>query len=422
MEIQPSFKIEIKYMKKIAVIGAGIVGVCISHFLQKNNNQVYLYDQHEPGTQTSYGNAGIFANHDCVFANSPSIWRDLPSLLLKKDGYVSLDWMYIIKNFPWMLKFLKNCSYSNVDYIAKSLSNFSYHAESAYNEIFSDINVDEIVVRKDSLYLYETINDYKNGQYMNGLRKKNNIPFSYINKKEIKKLEPSIAPVYYNGVLFKEESFTKSSLKITQKIFENFINNGGNFSKLKIKSIYKKNGKLFLYYDNNELNFDKIIVACGVWSNDLAKTIKDSFPLDTERGYHILFEGRKDLISRPVGWAKLGFYITPMDDGIRAAGTVEIAGLKKPINKKRLELLEKSARNILPQLGKVKSHWMGFRPTLPDSLPVIGESKMCNNVYYAFGHQHLGLSLGAITGKVIQSLVENKRSNINIDPFNPYRF
>ena len=133
-------------------------------------------------------------------------------------------------------------------------------------------------------------------------------------------------------------------------------------------------------------------------------------------------KSKKNLISRSIGWASAGFYMTPMEDGIRAAGTVEIAGLKKPMNKKRLELIEKTSRKILPQLGEIKNYWMGFRPTLPDSLPVFGKSKKCENVYYAFGHQHLGLSLGAVTGKVIQSLVEDKRSNINLEPFNPYRF
>ena len=118
----------------------------------------------------------------------------------------------------------------------------------------------------------------------------------------------------------------------------------------------------------------------------------------------------------------MGFYMTPMEDGIRAAGTVEIAGLKKGMNKKMLSRLEKTARRILPKLGKVKSQWMGFRPTLPDSLPIIGESKKCKNVYYAFGHQHLGLSLAAVTGKVMQSLIENQPTNINIDPLSPYRF
>ena len=114
--------------------------------------------------------------------------------------------------------------------------------------------------------------------------------------------------------------------------------------------------------------------------------------------------------------------MTPMEDGIRAAGTVEIAGLNKPMNKKILSILEENARSILPQLGKVKSRWLGFRPTLPDSLPVIGESQKCKNVFYAFGHQHLGLSLAAVTGKVIQSLIENKSSNININSLHPYRF
>ena len=114
--------------------------------------------------------------------------------------------------------------------------------------------------------------------------------------------------------------------------------------------------------------------------------------------------------------------MTPMEDGIRAAGTVEIAGLIKPMNKNILAMIETTARSILPRLGKVKSQWMGFRPTLPDSLPVIGESRKCKNVYYAFGHQHLGLSLAAVTGKVIQSLIENQPTNINIDSLNPYRF
>ena len=238
--------------------------------------------------------------------------------------------------------------------------------------------------------------------------------FDIINKEDIAKIEPSLAPIYYKGIILKGESFTKSPLQITLKIFDNFINNGGHFVLSKIDSIIKKGDSLFLKYKKQECQFDKIVVAAGVWSNFLAKTIGDNFPLDTERGYHIMFENNKDLINHPIGWAKKNFYITPMEDGIRAAGTVEIAGYKKPMNKNMIKLIEDSARTILPKLGKVKSHWMGFRPTLPDSLPVIGESKKCNNVYYAFGHQHLGLSLAAVTGKVIQSLVENINTNINI--------
>tara|TARA_Y100000590_G_scaffold308685_1_gene348506 strand:+ start:227 stop:1456 length:1230 start_codon:yes stop_codon:yes gene_type:complete len=409
-------------MKKISVIGAGIVGVCIAYFLNKNGHKVTIFDENKPGTQTSFGNAGIFANHDCVFANSPNLWKDLPSLIFKKDGYVTFDWIYVLTHLPWMFKFLRNCTNTKVNHIAKSLSDFSFHAESAYDELFDEVDVSNYVVNKDSIYLYETEKDFQKGQYMNNLRKKNGVPFDIIDKEKISKLEPSLAPVYYNGVIYRDESYTKSSLKITQSIFNKFINNGGSFILKKIDSVFKKNNNLILKSNNQEFQTDKVIIAAGVWSNNLAKTIKDNFPLDTERGYHITFKSKKNLISRSIGWASAGFYMTPMEDGIRAAGTVEIAGLKKPMNKKRLELIEKTSRKILPQLGEIKNYWMGFRPTLPDSLPVIGKSKKCEDVYYAFGHQHLGLSLGAVTGKVIQSLVEDKRSNINLEPFNPYRF
>ena len=409
-------------MNKVAVIGAGIIGVCIAHFLRKNGHQVTLYDQNEPGTQTSFGNAGLFASHECVTANSPHLWKNLPSMLLNKNGSLVIDWFYVVTHLPWAIRFLRNCTSARAEHIAKSLSSFSSQASLAYEEIFDDVDVSNNIVYKEPIFLYESKELFEQNQYAFNLRKKYDVQFVVINKEEIAKIEPGLEPIYYNGVVLKGESFTNSPLEITQKIFNNFIKNDGHFIKIKIKSIVQKDNSLFLKYEEKEQQFDKIVVAAGAWSNMLARTIGDNFPLDTERGYHIVFENNNNLLTHPVGWAKTGFYMTPMKDGIRVAGTVEIAGLKKPMNKNMLSMIEKTARRILPQLGKVKSEWMGFRPTLPDSLPVVGESKKCKNVYYAFGHQHLGLSLAAITGKVIQSLIENRTSNINIDALNPYRF
>ena len=411
-----------KNMNKVAVIGAGIIGVCIAHFLRKNGHEVILYDQNEPGTQTSFGNAGLFANKECVTANSPHLWKKLPSMLLSKNGPLVIDWFYVFKHLPWIVRFLRNCTTSRVEHIAKSLSSFSSHAKFAYEEIFHEMDISKYIVQKEPIYLYESKQSFENDQYAFNLRKKYNVHFDIINKEDIAKMEPSLEPIYYKGIVLKGESFTISPIKITKKIFDNFINNGGNFVLTKINSIFKKGDSLFLRCNEGDHQFDKIVVAAGVWSNVLARTIGDNFPLDTERGYHIMFENNNNLLTRSVGWAKTGFYMTPMEEGIRAAGTVEIAGLKKPMNNNMLTMIEETARSILPQLGKVKSQWMGFRPTLPDSLPVIGESQKCKNVYYAFGHQHLGLSLAAVTGKSILSLIENKPTNINIDPLNPYRF
>ncbi len=409
-------------MSKIAVIGAGIIGVCTAHFLKKNGHEVILLDENEPGTQTSFGNAGLFASHECVTANSPHLWKNIPNMLFNKNSGVVIDWLYILTHLPWAIKFLKNCNKKNVEHIAKSLSSFSSHAVLAYEEIFEDIDFTKNLIKKEPIFLYESKDLFNKNQFSLNLRKKFNIDFDIIKKEDIAKIEPNLNHIYYNGIILKGEIFTTSPLKITQKIYNHFIKNKGIFVQSKIKSIKKENNSLFLQYENENHLFDKIIVAAGAWSNILARSIGDNFPLDVERGYHIVFEGKKDLITHPIGWAKTGFYITPMEDGIRAAGTVEIAGLKKPMNKNILNLIEKTSRNILPQLGKVKSQWMGFRPTLPDSLPVIGESTKCKNVFYAFGHQHLGLSLAAVTGKAILSLIEKKPTNIDIGPLNPSRF
>ena len=386
-------------MNKIAVIGAGIIGVCIAYFLRKNGHEVILYDQNKPGTQTSFGNAGLFAKHECVTANSPQLWKNLPSMLLSKNSPLVIDWIYVFTHLPWVVRFLRNCTHARAEHIAQSLSSFSSHAGLAYEEIFNEVDVSEYIVHKEPIYLYESKELFEKDQYAFNLRKKHNVHFDIISKEDIAKMEPSLEPIYYKGIVFRGENFTRSPIQITQKIFDYFINNGGHFLLTKVDSIFKNGDSLFIRSKEQEHQVDKIVIAAGVWSNELAKTIGDNFPLDTERGYHIIFENNESLLTRSVGWAKTGFYITPMEDGIRAAGTVEIAGLKKPMNKKILTMIEETSRSILPQLGKIKSKWMGFRPTLPDSLPVIGESKKCKNVYYAFGHQHLGTFVSCSNGK-----------------------
>ena len=409
-------------MIKIGIVGAGIIGVCIAHFLQKSGHEVTLIDHNEPGSQTSFGNAGLFASHECVTANSPHLWKSIPKMLFNKNSPIVIDFFYILKNLPWAIKFLNNCSPDKVEHIAKTLSNFSKHSVLAYEEISNEIDLKNNIIKKEPIFLYESKKLFEKNQYSLNLRKKYNVEFDTLNKEDIFKIEPNLETIYYNGIMLKGERYTKSPLEVTIKIFNNFIKKGGFFYKLKVNSIYKKKNSLFLKYTEREEKFDKIIIAAGAWSNSLAKHVGDYFPLNIERGYHITFESKNNLITHPIGWAKNSFYMTPMDDGIRAAGTVEIASMKKPMNKNILDLIEKTSRSILPQLGRVKNQWMGFRPTLADSLPVIGESQKCKNVYYAFGHQHLGLSLAAITGKVMQSLIEKKNTNINIYSLNPYRF
>ena len=223
---------------------------------------------------------------------------------------------------------------------------------------------------------------------------------------EIKELEPNLASVYYKGQVFMGSRHTTNPLAISKKIFSSFIQSGGKFLQKKITNVIHTDENVTLSFGIESQVFDQFIVSTGAWSNIIANYIGDNFPLDTERGYHVLFDNSEALINRPIGWSQSGFYLIQIEEGIRAAGTLEIAGLHKTPNEKRIRMIERQARKILPQLGKVKKEWMGYRPTLPDSLPVIGQSKKNSRIFYAFGHQHIGWTLAAITGKIIDSLIK----------------
>ena len=409
-------------MKNIAVVGAGIVGICSAYFLKKSGFQVTLIDKEKPGTMTSFGHACSFADYANVPVNYPGLLWDIPSMLLRKDGPLAVDFFYIIKNLPWAINFLKNCRKEKVDEIATSLTNLLKHSQLSYDEIFKDVNVKEFISHEENLYLFDTKKSFENYEYANIIRKNNNVKVRNLNKDEVKELEPNIADVYYSGQVFTGSRHTTNPLAISNKIFDKFIELGGIYINQHVKNLIQNEKNIELLMEDKKIKFDKIIICAGAWSNQIANMLGDKFPLDTERGYHILFETNEKLINRPVAWSESGFYLIQIHNGVRAAGTVEIAGLNKSPNKKRLNMIERQSRKVLPQLGKVKSTWMGRRPTLPDSLPIIGNSQKNNNIIYAFGHQHVGWTLGAVTGKIIDSLSRDQIPNIDISAYSPSRF
>tara|TARA_B100001564_G_scaffold143237_1_gene120221 strand:- start:420 stop:1706 length:1287 start_codon:yes stop_codon:yes gene_type:complete len=411
-----------RIVKNIAVIGAGIVGICSAYFLKKSGFNVTLIDREDPGTMTSFGHACSFADYANVPVNYPGLIWDIPKMLLRKDGPLAVDFFYILKNLPWALSFLKNCKKEKVDEIASSLTNLLKHSQLSYDEIFKDIDVQEYISDEENLYLFDTKKSFEDYEYANVIRKNNRVKVRNLNKNEVKELEPNIADVYYAGQVFTGSRHTTNPLAISTKIFEKFLEIGGIYIKQNVKNIFQNENRIELFLEDKKIYFDKVIISAGAWSNQIANMLGDKFPLDTERGYHILFETNEKLINRPVAWSESGFYLIQIHNGIRAAGTVEIAGLTKPSNKKRLEMIERQSRKVLPQLGDIKSTWMGRRPTLPDSLPIIGKSKQSNNVIYAFGHQHVGWTLGAVTGKIIDSLSKDQVPNIDITAYSPSRF
>ena len=409
-------------MKNIGVVGAGIVGICTAFFLQKSGFKVTLLDHNQPGSGTSYGHACTFADYACVPVNSPTIYKEIPSMLLKSDGPLAINFGYLLQNLPWAINFLKNCRNDKIEYIATSLSHLLKDARLTYDQIFKEVEVSQYIKNTEAIYLYNTEKDFNSAQYSINLRKKNGITIKELNANEIKEMEPNIAPVYYKGILFEGSRHTTNPLKISQKILETFIDRGGVFLNKKVTSIDRNNNKINLRCESSSQQYDNIIICAGAWSKQLALMVGDDFPLDTERGYHVLFENTEKLIDRPIGWSQSGFYIIQIEEGIRSAGTVEIAGLNNKPNQKRISMIEKETRKLLPSLGRVKSTWLGFRPTLPDAMPVIGPSKKNKKIFYAFGHQHIGWTLAAVTGKSIQHMLDDSKPNFDLSAFSPNRF
>ena len=407
--------------QKIGIIGAGIQGVCNALFLQKNGFNVTLFDREEPGSAASYGNAGHFSPYASVPLNRPDVIADVPSMLISSRGPLALKWNYVPKMIPWFARFILNCREEKMMHTAKNMHQILDLSLPAFDELFDDINLEGLVENNGILYVWNNQN-MKSRELEIRIRDQLGVKQQLVNKKEIHDLEPNLKPFYHGGVFYDYARHARNPRKILIKLFENFVNKGGKFLKLNIQDIDFDEEKPVLRTETQRFIFDKLVIACGAFSKRLTDKLHENIPLDTERGYHVHFKDYDHLISRPIVYANRGFGMTPMEQGLRVVGTVEFGGLKNPPSKSRIKNLILNAKDMIDGLPEHKDEWLGFRPSLPDFLPVLGPSKNYKNVFYSFGHHHLGWTLGAISGKIISKMIANENTNLNLDPYKSVRF
>ncbi len=406
---------------RIGVIGAGIQGVCNALFLQKKGFEVTLFDRDEPGNSATYGNAGHFSPYASVPLNRPDVLTDIPSMLLSSRGPLALKWNYVFKMIPWFIKFIMNCSKKNMMHTAKNMHQILDLALPAYDELFEEIDINGLVENKGIIYIWNDKN-LKSRELENSIRKELGVDHQILSPKEIHDLEPNIKPIYHGGVFYNYARHARNPKKILIKLFENFIQKGGKFLKLNVQELNFDDNKPVIRSEVQRFIFDKLVITCGAFSKQLTDKLHENIPLDTERGYHIHFKDYDHLISRPVVHANYGFGLTPMEQGLRVVGTVEFGGLNNPLTKARIKNLIENAKEMLDGLPEHEDEWLGFRPSLPDFLPVIGPSKNYKNVFYSFGHHHLGWTLGAISGKIISKMITNENTNLDLKPYSSLRF
>jgi len=305
---------------------------------------------------------------------------------------------------------------------AKNMHQILSLSNDAYEEIFQEIDTKGLVEKKGIIYVW-TNKNLKSRNLEIKVRDEFGIKQKLLSQKEVLKLEPNLNPVFDAGIIYESAMHARDPHGILKKIFKLFLNRGGKFIQTNIKSIEQsKNDETIIRSENEEYKFEKSVVASGAFSKQFTDQLGEKIPLDTERGYHVHFKGQEKLISRPVIFLDRGFGMTPMNQGLRAVGTVELGGTENPLSKKRIDYVIRCAKELLPQLGAHDDEWLGFRPTLPDFLPILGPSLKNKNIIYAFGHQHLGWTLGAITGKIVSGIVSGEKTNLDLSPYSSKRF
>jgi len=407
---------------KIGIVGAGIQGISNALFLQKKGFEVTIFDKDQPGSQTaSYGNAGHFSPYASVPINRPDVLTDVPAMLLSSTGPLALKWNYVPKMIPWFLKFIRNCTTKKMMHTAKNMHQILDLALPAYDELFDDIELGGLVEKKGILYIWNDQN-LKSRKLEINVRNELGVDQQEVTPKEIHDLEPNIKPIYHGGVYYQYGRHARNPKKILLKLYDLFLKKGGKFLKMNIKDINFDDEKPVIKAETQSFLFDKIVIACGSFSKKLTDNLNEKIPLDTERGYHVHFKDCDHLLSRPVIFQNRGFGITPMEQGLRVVGTVEFGGLDNPLSKSRVKNLINNAKYMMGDLPEHEDEWLGFRPTLPDYLPVIGPSKKYKNVFYCFGHHHLGWTLGPISGKIISGMIAEENTNLDLKPYSSLRF
>ena len=404
------------------IVGAGIQGVCIGLQLLKKNIPTTIFDSKDPGSMASYGNAGHFSPYAVLQLNRPDILYDVPKMLFSSYGPLALKWNYIPKMLPWILGYLKNCNKKSMIHTAKNMHQILNLSMDAYDEVFQEIDATNLLEKKGIIYIW-TNQNLKSRELEIKVRNDLGVKQKILSTKEILDLEPNLKPVFTGGAYYDYAYHARDPYGIVKKIFELFIQRGGKFINENVESVKQStNNETSIRTEKKEYKFEKSVIACGAFSKKLTDQLGEKIPLDTERGYHVHFKGMDKLISRPVIFLDRGFGMTPMNQGLRAVGTVEFGGLNNPLSKKRIDYIVRCAKELLPQLEEHQDDWLGFRPTLPDFLPVIGPSKNNKNIIYAFGHHHLGWTLGAITGKIVAGILANEKTNLDLSAYSSSRF
>lgn len=411
--------------KSAIIIGAGITGVCAAEWMRREGWDITLVDRINPGDpdQTSYGNGGILARCAIVPVAVPGLMLKAPKMLLDPKSPLFMRWSYLPRLMPWIVPFIRNSSRSRMERIVRALDPLTNDSVDQHLALAKGTGAEKYISTGDYAYLYRSRKDFEADAMGMALRREYGFVYDEIERAAMLERDPHLGPDYNFSASFRDHGWVTNPGAYVAALARHFEDNGGKFTAGEVVDVTPGETPNVTLKGDTVLHADKVILAAGIWSARLAKKLGHKPALETERGYHMILKSPSFQPPTPYMVADAKFVATPMEAGLRLAGVVEFGGLKAPASRKPLELLKSSIRRVYPTLEwQDEETWLGHRPSTVDSLPMLGNATKAPGVIFAFGSQHIGLTIGPRLGRMVADIAADRRVNTDITPYRVDRF
>jgi D-amino-acid dehydrogenase len=406
------------------VIGAGIIGTAIAHDLQKRGQQVVLIDRDAPGRGASFGNMASIAVTEFMPASRPSVWRQIPGWMLDPEGPVRVRPSYMPKLVPWFLRFIAASRPSRLRELEAQGAALCARALDDTLALLRETGLENQISEEGCLSLYTDEAEFKADREHIEILERFGFPHEVIGRQAIRVLEPELSDKIGLAVLFPQNRTMKDPFKLVLALAERFTAMGGRIETGEVTGIIRGEGvREVALKDGRNVAADRVVICAGAFSAKLAKMLGEPIPLETERGYHTQIMAPGITIKHAIIWPARAFMVSPTAGGIRVGGTVEMAGLDAAPDFRRSKVTVKRAKEALPNLQcEDFTEWMGHRPALPDTVPILSASAKTKGLFYATGHGHLGLTYAATTARLMGDLIVGAKPPVDLHPYRINRF
>jgi D-amino-acid dehydrogenase len=409
---------------RVAVIGAGVVGLACAAELQRRGHRVTLIDPRPPGEACSFGNAGCLSRASFVPLGMPGAWKKVPGWLLDPSGPLVIRARYALRVAPWLWGLHRATSLARVNQIADALFPMVDASIAKWRPLAEWAGVPDLIRQEGYAFVYESEAAFAGDSLGRSLRQERGVTIEVLTGGAVREFDPALSPKITHMALMPGQGHVPSPIRLSRALAERLRAAGATFVDREATGFSLAEGRVArVLTDGAAVDTDAVVLAAGAHSKPLAAQLGSIVPLESERGYHVMLESPSVVPRIPVCSGEGKFFVTPMEGGLRVAGTVELASLDAPPGFDRADALLPGAKRLLPDLrhGKVE-RWMGHRPSLPDSMPVIGRAPSAPNAIFAFGHGHVGLTCAAPTAEIVAELVAGGTPYMDITPFAASRF